>query len=452
MNKLFTILPTNFFSVLSAPNRYIYIDCLFIIYESVDTIEDSFSGEREYVIAKLIDYFDDNNHDFQEEGVNTSRQKAVAVINTFKAHGWLGEEELGDYKTSLNFFDYSIKIIEVLRRIKDGEQIQYTGEIFAVYSLVSNFSVEEGVGILEQALSKTKEMLLKLKSLKANIYRFYYSITQHTGKDNLQNLLDLLLIDYKQNFFDSAYYNLKTTDALPRYKKAIVDALNKVYTNQETLEALVSEVCVTKKLDYMDAFAYVEDTIRFINESFEGLEMLVTAIDRKNEQYIHAVTAKIMFLTDNSDNIEGLLNRLFKLMMSQEDYDFSQIFNLVNVRNIDTQSLYSIRRLREEPIIEELDEVEFDDEAYQASLLKVLRPSNMTKEDINDYVNYLLKDRNVINASDLDIKDDNDIIRLLLIFVYSKSIGVEYDIQMLNQEAKLENVRFRNFMIFKKGT
>ena len=133
---LFDNIPDTLFNVLSSPNKHIYVDCLFIIYDATNSIENAFQGERSYVIDKLIDYFDELKEDFEigDEETSTSRQKSVSVIQVLKQNGWLGEEELGDYKTSLNLFDYSIKIIDLLKRIQEGEETEYTGEIYTVYS------------------------------------------------------------------------------------------------------------------------------------------------------------------------------------------------------------------------------------------------------------------------------------------------------------------------------
>src|SRR5690625_3040528 len=224
----------NFFSVLSSPNKRMYIDCIFIIYHSVDSIEESFQGDREYVVQRLIDYFDDVTlEEFveEEEQTRTSRQKANYVINVLKDSGWIGEEELGDYKTSINLFDYSIKIINTLDDIMHARQEEYTGEIFSIFSILKAFNINEGIGVIEQAFLKTNDLIRKLKTLKANIYRYYYDVTRQQKKEDLQNILEKLLVEYKQNFFDQAYYNLKTKDSLTRYKRAIINEIYKIYDN-----------------------------------------------------------------------------------------------------------------------------------------------------------------------------------------------------------------------------
>ena len=242
--NLFDKIPDTLFNVLSSPNRKIYVDCLFIIYDATNSIEDSFQGERNYVIGKLVDYFDELKDPFEvddEEEVSTPRQKSVAVLNVLKNNGWLGEEELGDYKTSLNLFDYSIKIIDILKRIQMDEQTEYTGEIYTVYSLLSSFDIQDGLTIIEQAYRKIDDVLRKLKTLKANIYRYYYDLVKRQRQEKLQDVLEKLLVDYKTNFFDSAYYQLKTTDSLPRYKRAILEKIGMIYQNDQYLDEMTNQ-------------------------------------------------------------------------------------------------------------------------------------------------------------------------------------------------------------------
>jgi len=455
MAHLFDRMHENFFSVLSSPNRNTYIDCIFIIYNAIDTIEDAFQGDREYIISKLVDYFDDQQtEDFEDmdedEQSNTSRQKAVHVINVLKKNGWIGEEELGDYKTSLNLFDYSIQIIDILNRIKNNQQNEYTGEIYTVYSLLSSFSLEEGIGVLEQAYLKTNDIIRKLKALKANIYRFYYDITKKHSKKDLPLLLEKLLVEYKQNFFDSAYYNLKTTDSLSRYKRGILESISKIQNDGGLMDELAKTVIKLKRIeDYNDAFMYVEDRMRFISDSFTALEYLILAIDRKNEQYITAAASKILFFTNQSDDIEGIFNRLFRIILNQKDIDLNQLFNISQIRNLDTDSLYNQRRARIKPEPEELN---FDDslisEEFRKEKIKALLKNNIYgKKEIDLYVRSLLADKKQIEAKDIQLDTQEDFVKLILIFLYSKSVGMHYDIKLLDHKCKVNFITFQNFVI-----
>jgi hypothetical protein len=456
MAHLFEHIHPNFFNVLASPNKNTYIDCIFIIYHTIDSIEDAFQGDRERIIARLVDYFDDQDIDFideadeDQEPTRTSRQKALHVISVLKKNGWLGEEELGDYQTSLNLFDYSIHIIDALEGITLNTQNEYTGEIFTVYSLLTSFNVEEGIGVLEQAYTKTNDIIRKLKALKANIYRYYYDITKKQSKQDLQKLLEKLLIDYKQNFFDSAYYNLKTKDSLPRYKRSILNALHKIYDQPTIMDKLAKNVMELKRIaDYNEAFYYIEEKLRYIQDSFSALEHLILAIDRKNEQYISAAASKILFLTNHSDDIEGIFNRLFKIVINQQQFDYNGIINLSQIRNLDTDSLYNQRRARIDTIPEEIyfDPHLISDEVKQEKVKQLLKNNVYGKKEIDNLVRALLKDRREILASEITIEHIEDYIKLILIFLYSKSVGMHYDVELLKKEVKSNFISFIDFKI-----
>ena len=467
MAHLFDRINLNFFSVLSSPNKRIYVDCIFIIYNSVDSLEDSFQGDRDFIVGKLIDYFDDagyvelsgddpDDNDEIKEVARTSRQKANYVINVLKNAGWLGEEELGDYKVSLNFFDYAIKIIDCLESIRENKSIEYTGEIYTIYSLFSAFDedVDQGLNILEQAYQKTLDITRRLKSLKANIYRYYYDITKDKSLHELSSLLEKLLVEYKQNFFDSAYYNLKTRDSLPRHKRNILKSLSEILNSEEKMERLTQDVIRTKRIaDYNVAFSYVEEKIRYINDSFTGLDNLMLSIDRKNEQYISAASSKILFLTSNSNNIEGLLNRLLQAMLGQKDEErnFPGIFNLSHARNLDTASLHTQRKQRVDIETEEVvfDPSLFTDDMKSSKMFQLFKNSDFNKSAINAFALMVLKDLGAVEAKDVTVETTEDYLKLILVFLYSKSTNMIYRVKLHDEFVNNNFLTFRNFTIMK---
>ena len=283
------------------------------------------------------------------------------------------------------------------------------------------------------------DIIRKLKSLKANIYRYYYDITKKQSKHDLQMLLEKLLIEYKQNFFDSAYYNLKTTDSLPRYKRAILESISNIRNSEEIMDGLAQMVQKVKRIeDYNESYLYIEDRLRFITDSFTALEHLILAIDRKNEQYISAAASKILFFTNQSDDIEGIFNRLFRIVLGQKDFDYSSLFFLTEARNLDTSSLYNQRRVRVETVI---DEIVFDEslisEEYRQEKIKALLKNNIYgKKEIYEHVKQLLDGNHMIEASQINLETQEDFVRLILIFLYSKSVGMHYDVEPLGKECK----------------
>jgi hypothetical protein len=241
---------------------------------------------------------------------------------------------------------------------------------------------------------------------------------------------------------------------LPRYKRGILSAIASIRDNEATMDHLAQQALTLKRFDdYNDAFNFVEEMLRYISDSFAALEFLILAIDRKNEQYISAAASKILFLTNHSDDIEGIFNRLFKIVLDKPDEAFDAFFNLVQIRNIDTQSLYNQRRMRMDTIPEAIvfdDDLISDD--YRRNKVQALLKNNIYgKKEIDQYVKTLLNGQDVIEAKDVEIVTQEDYIRLILVFLYSKSIGMHYDIDLLNKEVRNNFVSFRNFRIKRKG-
>lgn len=482
MNKVFKVINPNFFSCLSSPNKEIYLDCLFIIYEQLDSVEDSFQAEREKIVLKLQDYFDENHLDVfefesEKEEVRTSRAKANAVINKLKDTGWIGEEELGNYKTSINLFSHSIRFLELLKSLDFKNSIdnlnddlsqndeipfgidmynsEYTGDIYAIYLLLKGFEINQGINVLEQVYIKTKIIINKLKSLSSNIYNYYYNITQGKQNQELEELLENLLIDYKKNFFDNQYYNLKTTDSLSRFKILIIKLLNDIYNNDQYMDSLSTQLQQIKNVnDFNKAYEVVENSIRFIINSFNSFEQITQTIDKKNEQYITATSQKIIFLTNRSNDLEGIFNRIFDSILkeSDENKEYNHLFNLTFAKNLDENSMYTQRVYRKDPNPEPIDLFfEPSELEKQKALNNFTKNTIYNKKSINDFVNELLKNVDTYQAKDISIKDNEDFVKLILIFIYSRSSNMCYIIEQTDERVNINNIYFNNFIIKRRG-
>lgn len=478
MNNVFKLINPNFFSPLSSLNKQIYLDCLFIIYDTLDSVEYSFQAEREKIILKLQDYFDENHLDIYEfesekEEIRTSRAKANAVINKLKETGWIGEEELGNYKTSINLFSHSIRFLDILKQLDnqvkpktnelfedisfglDPYNSEYTGDIYAIYLLLKGFDIEHGLNILEQVFIKTRIVINKLKSLSSNIYNYYYNITQGKQNQELEELLDNLLIDYKKNFFDNQYYNLKTTDSLARFKSLILKLLKDIYDNDNYMDLLAEQLMTIKKVNnFNDAYNNIENIIFYIRDSFNQFENITDTIDKKNEQYITATSQRISFLTNRSNDIEGIFNKIFSHILNQKDenIEYNHLFNLTYSKNLDENSMYTQRIYRKDPSPEPIDLFFQADEKDRIKAMEKLMKNNIYgKKAINEYVSKLLNDKNIFEAKDIIINSDEDFVKIILIFIYSRSTNMCYTIDQTSQRVLKNNISFNNFIIKRRG-
>ncbi|MDR2828611.1 MAG: DUF5716 family protein [Acholeplasmatales bacterium] len=434
------------------------MDALFIIYNNLDSVEDNFQGERELIIERLENYFIYKNEDLvDEENIShhTARQKASSVIRTLINTGWVGEEELGNYRTSINLYDHSIIVLEALEKIINGNKLEYTSEISAISALINAYDEDDDpLGILEQAYEKTISLNRRLRSLKANIYRYYYDITREKNANILPHILEKLLIEYKNNFFDLAYFNLKTKDSLPKHKRIILKRMYEIGGSDVRLDILAKKVVDYGRItDYDTAFNYIVKRISTIRDSFENLENLMGAIDKKNEQYIGAATNKILFLTSNTNDVEGLFNKIFKIVVDSNEsvFNYNELFNFTHSRNLDTESLYTERKDRVFAQIDEIDySVTIPEYLMQEKTANLFKSSIYGKHAIDRYVLLLLEDKTEVESKNLILETIEDYTRLILIFLYSRANGIHYCIEVTEEVVNNGYARYKNFIIRRK--
>ena len=90
------------------------------------------------------------------------------------------------------------------------------------------------------------------------------------------------------------------------------------------------------------------------------------------------------------------------------------------------------------------------DDERRERLQAILRHGAYSKREINKYVINILNGANSIKASELAINDQEDYIKLILIFLYSKSINMDYDVESLGYETVNNFVAFKDFLIINK--
>ena len=119
--NLFQIISEDFFKPLNGKHKKIYIDCLELIYSTYKT-ELSFGVEKEVILSKLVEYFDETSleemvFDEENEVAADSREKANAILRTLKNCNWIEYEVGSDYSVKINLFDYAATMIESFQKI-----------------------------------------------------------------------------------------------------------------------------------------------------------------------------------------------------------------------------------------------------------------------------------------------------------------------------------------------
>jgi hypothetical protein len=461
MSHLFKILPNNFFQILSSPNKDIYIDCLLLL-ESIANKENNICIEKDLAIHILEKYFNEKNKKLLTEEKENSeelgktvidnRQKASRVIYIFKKNGWLGEEKINYNTVNLNFFDYSLEMINFFKKTLNKIKLESIGNIYSVYSLLKFFLVERNYANFHEAVSKTQNLLVKLKILKAHIYRFYYQLLNTDFQLNVQNILEQLLLNYKKNFFDSSYYLLKTEDNFFKYRRQINLFLEKITKKSLYTNALSKQIQYMYNYSEKQSYSMIFEQIEQIKANLKTADQLIELIDQKNEQYLQIACDRILFFNNKKENLHNILNYGLQMILNNQ-IEYRDFFHLYPMKNLDQESFYKPRRMKQEVVISCLEHISEESENILIQKKKDFLNKDFfyNKKNINLYVEELLNHKNPFKGSEMVLNNNRDISRLILIFIYSKSSVKKniYHIQPLNKKVICNNISFSDFLIFK---
>lgn len=464
-NKLFNVLPDNFFSVLSSPKKDIYYDCLYILYVAV--LSGLSAGiNREIIIDLWSDYFNSLNEDIIfEDGVvlKSERDAANSILNKFKETGWIDLEFDNNYNQIVILSDYSIKILETLEEIKNNKRVEYQGLVYTIYALLYNQETNMESNILINEIhNNTLRLISGLKTLNANIKKY---IVQSNKFDNVKDVMKLHFDSYTIDILDKAYHRLKTSDNVSKFRPKIIYKL-------ETLRNCKEYIFKTSDLEFNSAnYMNVEEAksviVKRIDDviySFNNMDTIINDIDRRNHLYISSSINRIRFLLDKSKDVQGQINFILKYFISKikvneyslKDYltnDFSYLFSVFHQSFIDNKSLYEARQGKKEFEPQTLDSsFILNDETKQKLIERTKNKfdSIYTKSNIDNYVMKLLKDKSTVSSSDLPLNNVQDFLRIIYIFMYAGKNVVNYKIDNSSNIFQNEFFMVKDFVITEK--
>jgi hypothetical protein len=342
----------------------------------------------------------------------------------------------------INFFK------KTLNKIK----LESIGNIYSVYSLLKFFLVERNYANFHEAVSKTQNLLVKLKILKAHIYRFYYQLLNTDFQLNVQNILEQLLLNYKKNFFDSSYYLLKTEDNFFKYRRQINLFLEKITKKSLYTNALSKQIQYMYNYSEKQSYSMIFEQIEQIKANLKTADQLIELIDQKNEQYLQIACDRILFFNNKKENLHNILNYGLQMILNNQ-IEYRDFFHLYPMKNLDQESFYKPRRMKQEVVISCLEHISEESENILIQKKKDFLNKDFfyNKKNINLYVEELLNHKNPFKGSEMVLNNNRDISRLILIFIYSKSSVKKniYHIQPLNKKVICNNISFSDFLIFK---
>jgi hypothetical protein len=460
--ELFQLIPNNFFSLLNSKNQEVYVKSLLAVYQQYE--QGSILGMDKSVAHQIIcDILDALPADVVVEGeedVMDVKGKASAILRRFEECGWIDIDVNNDYVEIINFRDYAITIIQALSSIKqdnhygyDDETHEFRGYIYTAYSLLTSEHPEYGM-VVDQVYKNTIAFVREIRKLDSRLKFYIKTIIDNSEIKDLINLL----VNYKVELVDQAYYRLKTSDNVNKYKLEIIKRLEEYQQNPAIMEIIAREYLIkcnnNPDLARMRANKKIDDII----DIFNSLPLLIDEIDKKNKTYVNSTIAKIKFLLNDDENIIGKLtvvlrytaDNIKKYKTDAALKTIAPLFDLRTHRQINNDSLFTPRGVYEHASAQYLLENQtVPSNAMQEAFYKEFE-TNFSEDVIRRYLQKIFEVQPLVKASEILSGDMSDeaILRLLYILVYSGE-AMNYYIMPLAGTIKHQRFNLNDFQIIR---
>lgn len=461
--NLFSVVSSEFFKPLAGKNRTIFADCIEIIYETY-THELSFGVDKEYILSKLIPYFEQQSEQLvfeDEETADHPREKANAVLRRLKECGWIEYETTSDFKVQATLLDSAIAIIEALHLIKHKNEMEYEASIASIYSILKNEDSYKKPYqyIIKEIHLRTRELINELKKLNTNIKKYIDSITLDKEAEEIIQMF----FEYQSTIGSKAFMRMHTSDNASRFRGFILEKLQYIKSGSTLMELSIKQY---RELEECEDDSEAESRIlEIIADIRHALEYTYPEIEHeitlKNDRYVQTAVARAKFKLTNSNDVEGKISSILRcisdeLNQSEEELnsyasgELDELFEILPQYFIGNESLAPIPIAKAVSLPEEL---EIDTAALEEERKRMKQrimekqARKFSRKNISHYVSQLLSDRDSILASEIPIAAKRDVIRLIYVSLYGQYGKSTYRIEMLDDEIQNGSFHFRNFKI-----
>lgn len=445
--NIFSSFPASFFNVLTGVNRELIQRSLSILYERT-SYGTSYTLTYDEACILIEDILDSESFevDSGEEKLSSNHERALFILRRLKQCEWITEEIGENYQRFLHFQDYAIEILQAVRKISSDESEEYSGYIFTIYQLLRSADAVNGDLAIERCYSNTEDLFRQLASLNTNIKNYIQLLMKDENKENLHALMDMLLEDYQTRIVDRAYYNLTTKDNPEKFREYILNRISVIRDDDLLMDAMVPQKMERKGISYEEAIHKISDQLDYIESCFSSIDDLMDEINRKNHKYITSALARITFLLEAHEDLEGKINRILKALMNGS-MDPSMLFQVYKTSYLDEESLYTMKRKRMKVKQSFAEEIIFDEKALREFEELLAMEQKFSRQSVEAHMLKLLKDTYEIKASHLDLSTFENFTFLVLGYLYGHDEQSAIEIYETEETVIKDGYRFRDFAI-----
>lgn len=461
MNKsFFDFVKTNFFRPLSGIHKEVNYQLLKLLNEKMQ--ESMEYVDRSDVLDIIIDYFKyhpgvDMYDDETEECETDIKKLAAAKVAYFEKTGWLSTERGNNFKVAYQMEPAAIEILTAMERVENRElkPVEYSGFVNTIYTLLKNFDITQSTATIEQLARASQELNNSLRSINKTIKAYLDDLLSDDSL-TMKEILDKILNSYQNNVVGKAFYNLRVVYNPANHKNDVIKLIDTLL--YEKMGQMIENYLSVKALDKSDckvlndAQQYIVETLTAIREQFENIDTVVNILNDRNTKYITTATSRIKYLMDEGVDFEGKINAILKIIDKSTFGDEDTLeFRLREYGKIDDNSLYSYSR-RGGRVKSQIAAVKptIDQAELENEKLRLKRQIEFSLKSIDDYIGKLLEGNTSIEAKDVKINSDTELLKLFYAQMYAGSEYVHFDVEFKEDFLVYGNKRMSNYVIYRR--
>jgi hypothetical protein len=237
-----------------------------------------------------------------------------------------------------------------------------------------------------------------------------------------------------------------------------------ILDSPDKLEAAILDYMVVEgENDENEAREKIVHLIKTVMDSFRSLSAIEHSIDEKNSRCIKNISQKVQMELASGSNTEDKLNVILKYYSSElkESSDkfyepcWPELQSAISIypqNYISNESLRTIPEQKANLEVSRLSEDGMSEEERQQRIiaLKERNKNRFTKNNINEYINNLLNNKNELTVRDFPLDSKRDVLRVIYVKLYSKSKSVCYKVEELDETIQQAEFIIPNFKVRRK--
>ena len=317
---------------------------------------------------------------------------------------------------------------------------EYAMPLWNLYQSIVNFDFKNATVSMQAIESSSNELSKALLSINSRIKRFVNKAMSNSDYGE-KEILQKLTIEYQRLTAYIAFHNLLTKNNPNKYINVILDKLY-TFSDPDLINQMAKDYLETKQLKDDEknvdiAVSYFRNVINSVEDQMNNLESSLDVIAGRNRAYVKNSSDRIRFRLNNERDIKGEINSILKKIKVKniDDEDICEAFELYSYGQVDNKSLYTARALskiapKKLPFVKR----EVDPEAKRRAEELIEQQNLYSIDAINRFVLDSMEKKTKCLASEINVENIEELIKLLLIPVYSSNSDAVYTVNKLTNE------------------